>query len=1421
MGKDRFRKAALPASRKAILQEKGEIIMGRSSKVLAVTLALAMGLSAMPFGALADQVTSPAEEAVTEEWTGEDSTEDQATNETAAPEGEVPEEEVPAESGEPAAETPAPQPATPEAAMALMLEAAPLAETVLTVGDSATYATLADAVTAANDSLEQTITIELKSDLTVNECARIDGKDIILNGNGYTITRGEDFEQIQDTNRSTYNPAIIEVTVAKGTNASLTLNNVTLDDAGQYEGTVFAQAVSEGNLPSDGSWNNTRFVQDAMIAVYGTASHTATVTMGAGATLKNFGGMSAVRLTEGAYLKMESGSAILDDTEITRDKGTEKDSLGPAGAVWVQGTNSETEVFTMQDGAQIGKLNGRAVYMDGGKAQISGYIHDITGNTKIWQDKNGTAVHIRNNANVVMGGTGKIEKIESSYAAVSLQTGKAAFTMEAGAQIVDVATTAISAQGTGVEISDQRPENDNINLNINGKVTGITNGNVVNLNNSDGIHCTIGSEAVFENNTLSNGAIYMQGKDVTVDFYGKITNNVCPNGPGAVWVANNYKGGSHFTMYEGAEISNNVSSVNECGTINVSMGTFLMKGGVISGNIVAATQSGASAQAAPIWVRRNGVFIMEGGSITGNYTNNKTSGAVLFDANIHSTTTETLPKVELKGGTITGNMMSAAITQDPDTQKYTAAGGEEMNVAVSTLVEGNTEKSYANINRYMQISESVDLGNTGIYLEKYDITLNRPAKDVKFGNASDASVAGLKAQATNQGWGDMLATLWVHGDSGEVGLEMSQPAGMKESLPVYAVVLPADEEGNPVADAEAVFCGVAKENGKLQIKVPGDNANGYVLGLVQPGVDYGSMTLTVPEKLDRKSSVKDIYQVPGTAVYTMSSNLRTLLQAQKPDNMTLTVEVDPKLSIDVSKVTLTSDVLEASDIKYENGGLTLTCTLKEGWEKAADMTATLNWTGTLVSWEFTEGDVLETTGAFRATVPSEPDPIEVYVPAMAAVTKMSNDVIVTAADITVYMGGEHGYEGVVSDGAIVGSNSLPEPGFYISVPEGWIENWLHFEEPATGKTWYLEPYDGAENHNIFKIVPAKDQDPLRVQFTNTAGETVVSDKFNVGDAVNQTFAMDIYHGSVGTVIAVLDNGQGQTSRTEVVTVPGTLTVRGTTANVQYGELNKEAEAGKPAVSAPEGTTFTINESNVVASADGVALLFDDIIENTQSESNRKALLEAKVNEVLKDVTVPADKVRAFDMKYLDLVDTQNGNAWVKASNPVTVSWPYPEGTDQNTDFILLHFEELHRDMAANDVANSIANAKVSPVKVTKTATHIEFTTDGFSPFVLVWNTDKPAEPTPPPEPGDNEGDNNNNGNSGNSGNGSNNGGTTSATPAPTAQPAEVKNTAAQPAAAAVIPQTGDESHPMLWVVLLAVSGSLAAVLAYKRRKEER
>ena len=79
---------------------------------------------------------------------------------------------------------------------------------------------------------------------------------------------------------------------------------------------------------------------------------------------------------------------------------------------------------------------------------------------------------------------------------------------------------------------------------------------------------------------------------------------------------------------------------------------------------------------------------------------------------------------------------------------------------------------------------------------------------------------------------------------------------------------------------------------------------------------------------------------------------------------------------------------------------------------------------------------------------------------------------------------------------------------------------------------------------------------------------------------------------------------------------------------------------------------------------------------------------------------------------------------MKASKDVTVYWPYPEGTDKTTEFELLHFEDLHRDMSNNEVAGDIASCKVSPVKFTKLDDHIEFQigSGGFSPFAFVITT---------------------------------------------------------------------------------------------------
>lgn len=69
---------------------------------------------------------------------------------------------------------------------------------------------------------------------------------------------------------------------------------------------------------------------------------------------------------------MESGSKIIDDTVTDRAKsseGTPTKDYGAAGAVWMQGGS-----FTMEEGAVIENIVGRAIYADGGTATINGTI---------------------------------------------------------------------------------------------------------------------------------------------------------------------------------------------------------------------------------------------------------------------------------------------------------------------------------------------------------------------------------------------------------------------------------------------------------------------------------------------------------------------------------------------------------------------------------------------------------------------------------------------------------------------------------------------------------------------------------------------------------------------------------------------------------------------------------------------------------------------------------------------------------------------------------------------------------------------------------------------------------------------------------------------------------------------------------------
>ena len=346
-------------------------------------------------------------------------------------------------------------------------------------------------------------------------------------------------------------------------------------------------------------------------------------------------------------------------------------------------------------------------------------------------------------------------------------------------------------------------------------------------------------------------------------------------------------------------------------------------------------------------------------------------------------------------------------------------------------------------------------------------------------------------------------------------------------------------------------------------------------------------------------------------------------------------------------------------------------------------------------------------------------------------------ITITPADITIYMGGEHGYEGAVDvegDTVVVtGSDSLPEPGFTINGLEDGVDPLSLVLHGAGGRTWTVKLYDGLPANavrKLYQLEPGAGQEPVRVQFKDSDDHITISDQFTVGKHVNQTLEMSIYSGGAGDITV-----QVGTTEYTVKTGTGSLHVRGTTSSVQYAPVLDETSQiahNTIGVTAPAGTIYQVNGSEVqVEDTSGVALLADEII-NTSGTTDRIDALKERADRELKN----ASGSLQYEFLYLDLVDSNNGNAWVKASNDVTVYWPLPAGTDRNTKFTLLHFKGLHRDMTSGVIESEIANCEVEVIEVTNDGAHLSFEigSAGFSPFGLVWQkTSSPSHPSEPTE----------------------------------------------------------------------------------------
>ena len=800
------------------------------------------------------------------------------------------------------------------------------------------FATLAKAVGEAVDGA----TIYVMSDLTMTSCARFYNKSLTITSLGdatYTITRGDNFAQQQDNARSWYNPAMVEVQTTGGEGAGLTLTNIIFDDAGKASGTVFAQTVSDDGTGTADTSHNTDYVQDAIIASNATVP--STITLGKGAVLRNFGGMSAVRATGAAKLVMESGSVIEDAPSITRSKG-DAGSVGPAGAVWLQGSD-----FEMENGAEIKNVNGRAVYVDGGEVTVGGTISNITGNANMWQatkkdGTSGTAIHLRGeNASAVLTSTAVIEEISGGGSAVFVTGSGNKLTTDPGSIIKDVANT------TGIYCSF------NSDAQLSGEITGVKNSIALSLN--DSAAAVLKKEGIICNNACTTAVVYLRA-GAHFKVYGKINDNTSTGNCAALYIVTN-GAASHATLEPGGEICNNTNNGSKYGAaVELQQGncSFTMNGGTISGN---------SGPCGAVQVHKDSAkFIMNGGEVTGNTSKTGKEAGIYVEYKT--------PTVELKAGKAQSVTLAANVSASPS-------------------------------KGHVYISDRFDL-ESGLVAMAQDAKTVTPAEDslnIKLGNASLTSVTTLTTASTDKGWKSPLATFWAQ-RNGAAELTVGGLVA-NDDLPVYVLTLPVDETGAvSTGAAQKVFAAQKTGNtGEVKFTLPDVSGNGCAVALAQPTANFGSVVISGPTEIAKTSDAAP-YEVPYTVTYTMSDSLRGMLNMASADipAMSFVVELDSRLAAKTGDsgnclYTFDGDGILDGTASVSGHTVTVTCTPLPGWKAAiagkSSVKMVLKCAGLLDAAAFAAGESLNTAAHISGKVSSGSTVTSVVIPSSICRTRMT------------------------------------------------------------------------------------------------------------------------------------------------------------------------------------------------------------------------------------------------------------------------------------------------------------------------------------------------------------------------------------------------------------------------------------------------
>ena len=405
------------------------------------------------------------------------------------------------------------------------------------------------------------------------------------------------------------------------------------------------------------------------------------------------------------------------------------------------------------------------------------------------------------------------------------------------------------------------------------------------------------------------------------------------------------------------------------------------------------------------------------------------------------------------------------------------------------------------------------------------------------------------------------------------------------------------------------------------------------------------------------------------------------------------------------------------------------------------------------------------------------------------VTVDDYSVTITPADIVAYTGGD-GYSAVVGeDNQYINDSTsgLPEPGYHVVLSDAVVD-WLNDNGVAAGdgltddatdladvlsftynyggkeRAWSLQ-YVGVYSYNasgnpsayVYSIVTEtagapsvslKYFDDLNEDGVAGVDEVITSDDILMSaDQVNHTYKMTIEGGGLdqSQVKAVLKAG-GKSLTTDIEIGIGELTVLSTTNEETTNSIAGSAagvDSGVITAVGNDSITYYVNESGVSFNDEDlvsrVQLLIDEVTNETSGE------FETAMAEAAFDAVSAALRNAEYEMCYMDLVDTENGNAKVTFSGgELSIYWPLPDGASASDSFYIVHFTELDRehDAVGTDVLDT-TNKDVIAGEVMRIGGeyYVTFDVGSFSPFVLVYGDEgggRPIIPVPDPDDGDDE-----------------------------------------------------------------------------------